>query len=140
MSWKSLMSEVAYQLEPELSADDFVDVLERSTLADRRPVNDRVQIEAMLRNAGIILTARLNGKLVGIARAVTDFSYCVYLSDLAVDAEYQGRGIGRQLIGRTREAAGLQATLVLLAAPNAQTYYPHIGMEPHDSCWIARGT
>lgn len=133
------MSEFAYRLEPDLSAEEFVDVLKRSTLADRRPVDDRGRIETMLRNADLVLTARLQGKLVGIARTVTDFAFCAYLSDLAVDSEQQGRGIGRELILRTREAAGLHTTLILLAAPNARSYYPHIGLQPHDSCWIVPG-
>ncbi|MBL8867704.1 MAG: GNAT family N-acetyltransferase [Gemmataceae bacterium] len=132
--------EPEYRREPNLGTDEFIDVLVRSTLAERRPVHDSARIEAMLKNAGLIITARCGGRLVGVARAVTDFSYCVYLSDLAVDVAYQRRGIGRELIRRTHEAAGLQSTLVLLAAPHARDYYPHIGMTPHDSCWIARGT
>jgi GNAT superfamily N-acetyltransferase len=128
--------DVTYRLEPDLSADEFVGVLERSTLAERRPVHDAGTIRAMLANAAVILTARVGGLLVGVSRALTDFAYCTYLSDLAVDAAYQGRGIGRELVRRTHEAAGLHTMLILLAAPKAQTYYPHIGMTRHDSCWI----
>ena len=127
---------VAYRLEPGLSPAEFIDVLVRSTLAERRPVDQPDVVAAMLTNADIVLTARVDGRLVGIARAVTDFSYCTYLSDLAVDVDHQGRGIGRELIQRTHEAAGLRTSLILLAAPKARTYYPHIGMRPHDSCWI----
>jgi predicted N-acetyltransferase YhbS len=58
------------------------------------------------------------------------------LSDLAVDEQFQGQGIGRELIRRTHETAGLQTTLILLAAPKAMTYYPHIGMTQHESCWL----
>jgi predicted N-acetyltransferase YhbS len=128
--------DVTYQLEPDLAADDFIDVLVRSTLAERRPVNDRPMIQQMLAHAAIIVTARIDGKLVGVSRAISDFSYCTYLSDLAVDEAFQGQGIGRALIRRTHEAAGLSTTLILLAAPKAQTYYPHIGMAKHESCWI----
>ena len=127
---------VAYRLEPELSPAEFIDVLVRSTLAERRPVDRPDVIAAMLTHADVVLTARVEGHLVGVARGVSDFSYCTYLSDLAVDVEHQGRGIGRELIRRTHEAAGLQTSLILLAAPKARTYYPHIGMRPHDSCWI----
>ena len=112
---------VEYALEPDLTADEFVRVLVESTLAERRPVHDRGVIEGMLRKADVIVTARVEGLLVGVSRAITDFSYCTYLSDLAVDAMFQGQGIGRELIRRTHEAAGLQTTLVLLAAPKAQT-------------------
>ena len=127
---------IDFGLEPSLSADEFIDVLERSTLAERRPVADRPTIEKMLAQADIIVAARDGQQLVGVSRAISDFSYCTYLSDLAVDQAYQGQGIGRDLVRRTHEAAGLDTTLILLAAPKAQTYYPHIGMTRHESSWI----
>jgi predicted N-acetyltransferase YhbS len=130
------MSQIIYQIEPKLNADEFIDVLIRSTLSERRPVNDRLTIENMLAQADVIVTARSNHRLVGVSRAITDFSYCTYLSDLAVDTEFQKQGIGRELIRRTHEAAGLNTTLILLAAPKAESYYPHIGMSHHESCWI----
>lgn len=130
------MHPVTYQLEPSLSAEEFIDVLVRSTLAERRPVHDAGTIRAMLANADVIVTARLDGLLVGVSRAITDFAFCTYLSDLAVDEAHQRRGIGRELIRRTHEAAGLHTALILLAAPRAQSYYPHIGMTKHESCWI----
>lgn len=128
---------LAYQLEPNLAVDEFIDVLVRSTLAERRPVDDRQVIAGMLRHAAIICTARnAENLLVGVSRALTDRSYCTYLSDLAVDVAYQKQGIGRRLIRETHLAAGLHTSLILLAAPKAQTYYPHIGMKRHESCWI----
>jgi predicted N-acetyltransferase YhbS len=89
----------------------------------------------MIEQADIVLTARVDGLLVGVSRALTDYSYCTYLSDLAVDEAFQRQGIGRELIRRTHEAAGLQTMLILLAAPRSRSYYPHIGMQPHESCW-----
>ncbi len=127
---------IDYQVEPELSVEEFIDVLVRSTLAERRPVDDLPTIAKMLAHADILVTARQGGRLVGVSRAISDFSYCTYLSDLAVDEAFQGRGIGRELIRRTHEAAGLATMLILLSAPKAQTYYPHIGMAKHESCWI----
>lgn len=126
---------ITYGLEPDLTPAEFTDILVRSTLGERRPVNRQDVIRAMLERADIILTARANDRLVGVSRAISDFSYCTYLSDLAVDEVYQRRGIGRELIRRTHEAAGRHTHLILLAAPKSRTYYPHIGMEPHDSCW-----
>lgn len=130
------MGDVVYHVEPSLSADEFVDVLRRPTLAERRPVADAAAIAGMLAHASLIVTARIGGRLVGVARSLTDFSYCTYLSDLAVDAEHQGRGLGRELVRRTHDAAGRHTTMVLLAAPKAQSYYPHIGMRQHESCWV----
>ncbi len=127
---------IEYKTEPQLGADEFIDVLVRSTLAERRPVDDRPTVEAMLCKADIIITAREAGRLVGVSRALSDFAFCTYLSDLAVDEAYQGRGIGRELIRLTHLEAGLNTTLILLAAPKAETYYPHVGMTKHDSAWV----
>ena len=126
---------IAYALEPELSAEDFRAVLIGSTLAERRPVDDLARLQTMLRNADIIVTARDGGRLIGVARAISDFAYCCYLSDLAVDAAYQRQGIGKRLIDETRARAGDSATLILVAAPAAENYYPKIGMQQHKSCW-----
>jgi ribosomal protein S18 acetylase RimI-like enzyme len=131
---------VTYATEPDLSVHDFIDVLRRSTLAERRPVDRLDVIAGMLRNADIVLTARRAGTLVGVSRAISDFSYSTYLSDLAVDAAFQRQGIGRELLRRTHEAAGLHTRLILLAAPLAQDYYGHIGMQRHESCWTIPGT
>lgn len=122
--------------EPAISADEFADILKRSTLGERRPVNDIARLEGMVRQADVIVTARNpDGLLIGISRAISDFHYCTYLSDLAVDVDYQRQGIGKQLIRETHEIAGLQTSLILLSAPAARSYYPHIGMQQHDSCW-----
>ena len=130
------MLDIEYSLEPDLRVEEFVDVLRRSTLAERRPVDDAQTMGKMLAHADIIVTARDSQRLlVGVSRAITDFSYCTYLSDLAVDVAFQRRGIGRALIRQTHLGAGLNTSLILLAAPKAETYYPHIGMLHHNSCW-----
>ncbi|MBI1347898.1 GNAT family N-acetyltransferase [bacterium] len=126
---------VDYALEPELSVHEFINVLVASTLAERRPIDDAERMSGMLRQADLIVTARASGKLIGISRALSDFSFCTYLSDLAVDQAFQRQGIGQELIRRTHQAAGLHTTLILLAAPKAREYYPYIGMQFHDSCW-----
>ena len=127
---------IVYALEPDLSVAEFRDVLVASTLAERRPVGDLVRLERMLRQADIIVTARDEARLVGVSRAISDFAYCCYLSDLAVDVTYQRQGIGKRLIDETRKAAGDGATLILVAAPAAQTYYPKIGMTRIASGWM----
>lgn len=127
--------EITYQIENELSATEFVDVLKRSTLGERRPVEEPDRIEAMLKNANLIVTARAEGKLVGVSRALSDFTFCTYLSDLAVDEAFQKRGIGKELIRQTKLASG-KAMLILLSAPKAIQYYPKIGMQHHAYCYF----
>lgn len=126
---------IAYALEPDLTAQEFRAVLIASTLGEMRPVSDLDRLDRMLRNASLIITARDGERLVGVSRAITDFSFCCYLSDLAVDAAYQRRGIGKRLIAETHRGAGEESMLILIAAPAAEQYYPKIGMHQRPSCW-----
>ena len=127
---------IEYDVEKKISAAQFIDLLQRSTLAERRPIADQTCIEGMLQHAGLLVTAWQDGLLVGVARSVTDFHYCCYLSDLAVDQAVQENGIGRELIRHTREQLGPRCKLILLSAPAAVGYYPHIGFTQHNSAWI----
>jgi GNAT superfamily N-acetyltransferase len=127
---------IRYETSRTISPDEFVDLLKRSTLAERRPVDDRKTILAMLQHANLLCTAWDGAKLVGVARSLTDFEYCCYLSDLAVDEEYQKKGIGKELIRLTQSKLGSDAKLILLAAPKAEGYYSKIGFEAHRSAWI----
>src|ERR1035438_8398934 len=112
-----------YETNQSISPDEFVDLLKRSTLAARRPVDDPKCIQAMLQHANLLCTAWDGETLVGVARSVTDFEYCCYLSDLAVDEKYQKQGIGKELIDLTRSKLGGQAKIILLSAPKAEGYY-----------------
>lgn len=129
---------ITYRSNIRISAEQFIDVLTRSTLSERRPVDDRDRIEKMLQHGNIIVTAWDGDLLVGISRALTDFSFCCYLSDLAVDEKFQKQGIGKELIRLTHEVAGKDAMLILLAAPKAAEYYPKIGMERFTDCFVIR--
>jgi len=129
------MNNIIYQVESKLDPSEFIDVLNRSTLGERRPVNNFKRISEMCKNANLIVTARLDENLIGIARSITDFVYCTYLSDLAVDKEFQKKGIGKRLIEETKKQSPL-AKLILLSAPAAIDYYPKIGMKKHDYCFI----
>ena len=128
--------DIRYEAEDTITEEEFIDVLRRSTLAERRPVEDAGCIRAMLRHADLLCTAWHGTRLVGVARSVTDFEYCCYLSDLAVDEAYQKQGIGRKLIALTKSRLSPRANLILLAAPKAQQYYPRIGFDAHPSAWV----
>jgi predicted N-acetyltransferase YhbS len=134
--------DIHYDSTRRITETEFVDILRRSTLAERRPVDDFKSIQAMLRHGNLLCTAWDGSKLVGVARSLTDYEFCCYLSDLAVDIAYQKQGIGRELIALTKAKLGPKAKLILLAAPKAERYYPRIGFEAHGSAWIisASGT
>lgn len=126
---------IEYKLNKNITSSEFIEVLKKSTLSERRPINDLEAIKGMLTNADIILTATINNKIIGVARAVTDFNYCCYLSDLAVDKQYQKNGIGKKLILKVQEQLNDKCKIVLLSAPDAREYYPKIGFTQHDSAW-----
>ncbi len=127
---------ITYATDRPLTQEQFIDLLTRSTLGERRPIDDAATIAGMLRHADLLVTAWDDDTPVGVARSVTDFTYCCYLSDLAVDAAYQRQGIGVELMARTQEQLGPNCKIILLAAPAAADYYGHVGFSHHPRCWI----
>ncbi|MBP1691145.1 MAG: Acetyltransferase family protein [Bacteroidetes bacterium] len=134
------MNALRYHTGNDLDLDQVIALYRASTLGERRPVDDREAMAAMLRHANLVVTAWNGDQLVGIARTLTDFAYVGYLSDLAVHSDFQRAGIGKELIRRTREQMGPKARIVLLAAPAAVDYYPRIGFTRHTSAWVLQGT
>ena len=131
---------IEYKVKAEISVDEFVELIERSTLAERRPVENRECMAGMIANADLITSAWDGKELVGIARSLTDFHYACYMSDLAVSKEYQGQGIGRQLQVLTQDQLGPECKLILLAAPDANSYYEHLGFTNNPRCWVLDAT
>jgi len=128
--------EITYKVNSAVTTDQFIDLLTSSTLAERRPVDDRECMEGMIKNSNLIVTAWDDNKLIGIARSMTDFYYACYLSDLAVDKDYQSNNIGKELQKITQKQLGPKCKLILIAAPAANTYYEHIGFTNNQRCWV----
>ena len=132
------MPTITYELNQPVSAREYIDMLNRTSLGPRRPVDDVACIQGMLDHTNLMLTARADGLLIGASRSVTDFHFCCYLSDLAVDEKFQRHGIGKELIRRTQAQLGPRCTIIILAAPAAVDYYRHIGFEHHPQAWILK--
>jgi GNAT superfamily N-acetyltransferase len=127
---------ISYVNEPFVSAAQLAELFRASGI--RRPVDDLPRLQKMLVHANLLIGAYADGRLVGIARALTDFSYCCYLSDLAVAKDYQRYGIGRELVARVKRRIGDQSMLLLLSSPEAMSYYPRIGLEEVKNGWIIK--
>ncbi|HGS4624659.1 TPA: GNAT family N-acetyltransferase, partial [Vibrio cholerae] len=119
-----------------ITPEQFVDLLNQTTLGARRPTDNYECISGMLENANLLVSAWIGDQLVGIARSVTDFHYCCYLSDLAVSEQIQSKGIGKELIRQTFVSLKKGCKLILLSAPQATKYYPKIGFKQHNSAWL----
>lgn len=126
--------QITYKINTQITAEQVSELFTKSGI--NRPADDLPRVRKMLDNSNLIITAWSEDKIVGIARSLTDFCYCCYLSDLAVDIEFQKNGIGKELINRTREAITDQSMLLLLSAPLAMDYYPKVDFERTDKAFI----
>ena len=127
---------IDYKLGADISVEEAINLYKRSTLGERRPVDRPDIFEGMLKHANLVISAWDGSRLVGISRSLTDFTYVAYLADLAVDAAYQRRGIGKQLIDETRQRLGRECMIVLLAAPMANDYYLKLGFQHNPRAWV----
>jgi len=127
---------IDYKINKKITTNQFIDLLNKSTLGERRPVDDLDCMEGMINNSNLLISAWDGNKLIGAARSMTDFHYACYLSDLAVDKRYQQSGIGKKLQSLTQEQLGPRCKLILIAAPAANSYYEHIGFSNNKRCWV----
>ncbi len=127
---------IDYKINAPVSSAQFIALLKQSSLAARRPVDDTECMQGMVDNSNLMISAWDSGQLVGVARSMTDFHYACYLSDIAVDKGYQQNGIGKQLQHLTQNQLGPRCKLILIAAPDAHSYYEHIGYSNNPRCWV----
>ena len=129
----AMKPEITYSVNKQITVEQFRDLLDASTLGERRPVGEPKRLEAMLRNSNLLVTAWEGELLVGLSRCLCDFAFANYCSDLAVRKSHQGKRIGRELL-RISTAVG-QCKLILLSAPKAVTFYWQLGLQQHPSAW-----
>lgn len=127
---------IEYKTNPTLNAEQIIEVFKSSGI--KRPIDDKERIETMFKNSNLVIAAYCRDEVVGIARSVTDFSYCCYMSDLAVKKEFQKNGIGKKLIQLTKDAVSERSMLLLLSAPDAMEYYPNVGFERVENGFIIK--
>ncbi|MDY3797212.1 MAG: GNAT family N-acetyltransferase [Agathobacter sp.] len=118
--------------EERLTAAEYVDFLKRTNLGSQYPkerFNER--IEKLVKNASISLVARDEQKVIGVIFGITDFAYWLFVTDLGVDREYEGKGIGTALMKKAHELAGGEKDIAvyLVANDNAIPFYEKLGMK-----------
>ena len=123
---------ISYDVNDSVKPLELVALFKSSGI--RRSTDVR-RIDKMITNANLIISARKNGKLVGVLRALTDLSYACYISDLAVDRKYQNKGIGKELVKLARKALGENVMILLLSSKEADAFYPHVGFEKVENAW-----
>lgn len=129
---------ITYTNDKRITAQELAVLFEASGI--HRPIKNLPRLQKMLDNSDILWTAWEDDTLVGIARALTDFSYACYLSDLAITKDHQRQGIGHKLIEMLYSQIGPDVSLVLLAAPSALEYYPKVNFESINNAFLRRRT
>lgn len=127
---------INYRVNEPITADQFIELLQASTLCERRSIDDPNCMEGMVKNCDLLVTAWDSNRLIGVTRSITDFDYACYLSDLAVHKRCRHRAIGRQLQVTTQEQLGTRRKLIFVAAPAANAYYARIEYTHNLRCWI----
>ncbi|HEY0720177.1 MAG TPA: GNAT family N-acetyltransferase [Gammaproteobacteria bacterium] len=127
---------IEYKVNAAIAVEQFIELLRESTLGERRPIDDLDCMAGMVTHSNLMVSAWHDAQLVGIARAMTDFHYACYLSDLAVHRHYQRHGIGKRLLTTTQAQLGSKCNLILIAAPAANAYYEQLGFTHNPRCWV----
>ena len=129
---------IKFKTNAKLQTEDIISVFNSSGI--KRPTNDAGRIKKMFDSSNLVISAWKDGVLIAVARSLTDFSYCCYLSDLAVKKEFQKSGIGKTLIELTQQAIGDNCMLLLLSADDAMGYYPKVGFDKVENGFIIKRT
>jgi len=122
------------QKEQTISLQEFIAILEESGLSKRRPMEDKVFLEQMIKGTNLWVTARENGRLIGLMRGISDYCFRTFIADLAVAKSFQGIGIGRKLVVQTRKIAP-SARLILFSSEDAEGFYQKLGFYLHERCY-----
>lgn len=130
------MSEKIEIKEERITAEEYIDFLKRTDLGSQYP-KERFEerISKLVKNASISLVARNQyGLIVGVLFGLTDYAYWLYVTDLGVDRDYEGRGIGSQLMKIAHDKAGGEKNIAvyLIANENAVPFYEKLGMKKAD--------
>jgi len=128
--------EIQFRINEKVAAEAVIEVFKSSGI--NRPIDDIKRIQTMIDNSNLVITAWNGKELIGVARSVTDYSYCCYLSDLAIKKDFQKFGIGKTLIELTQQSIGDQTMLLLLSTTSAMEYYPKVGFEKVENSFIIK--
>ena len=125
---------ITYQKEDTVHLEEYITILTDSGLAVRRPMEDIEFLDKMVQGSNLWVTARQNGRMVGLLRGLSDYCYRCFVADLAVAKEFQGKGIGREIISFTRNFSP-GARIFLFSAEDAEGFYKKLGFQLHERCY-----
>lgn len=128
-------SQIIYKVNHSISVDDFLNLINQSPLDTLVPSDNLALLDSMLNNADLLISAWVDEQLVGFARGITDFSFCCYISEIAVDSEYLHQGVGKHLLRLTAEELPPECQIIFRSTPDSQNTYPKLGFTPIPHIW-----
>lgn len=78
-------------------------------------------------NSRLRCLAYADDRLAGAGRALADGVDCSYICDVAVLPEFQGSGLGREIVSRLVEASRGHRKIILYAVPGKEDFYRRLG-------------
>lgn len=130
------MNEKIIIREERISAKEYIEFLKRSDLGKQYPKERFTErINKLVNNVSISLIARNeNETIVGVLFGFTDYAYWLYITDLGVDRDYEGQGIGSELMKKAHNLAGGEKDIAvyLIANDKAVKFYEKLGMKKAD--------
>lgn len=122
---------ISYHINEYLGFNEYKDFLKQTDLGSQYPKeNFKKRIKKLLENRSISITAR-NEKnlLIGICFGLSDFSYFLFLTDLGVDRNYEGQGIGKKMVNYAQIEAGGEDDIIVVVLSNekAVKFYKKFG-------------
>lgn len=92
-------------------------------------LRDLGDLENAFRHSAFCWFGYEQGKLIAVARAISDMTWCSYLSDVAVAPDRQGKGYGRQLMEAVREELLPYGKIFIYSAPDKIGFYQSLDFE-----------
>lgn len=110
---------------------DAVDWEELSNLYRVAPLGNKkaADLKVVFTNSMFRCFVYDDGKLVGVGRALADGIDCSYLADIAVHPDYQGQGLGKEIVLRLRDLSKNHRKIILYAAPGKDRFYLKLGFK-----------
>lgn len=108
---------------------DSIDWAELSELYRIAPLGEKPphELQRAFSNSLYKCFVQKDGRLIGAGRALADGIDCAYLCDVAVHPDFQGRGLGRDIIVKLRDLSAGHKKIILYANPGTEGFYRKLG-------------
>ncbi len=112
--------------------DEPIDWTELSNLYRIAPLGDKKpeDLKRAFTNSMFKCFVLNDGLLIGTGRALADGVDCSYICDVAVHPDFQGRGLGKAIIGKLKELSSGHRKIILYARPGKEGFYKSLGFLP----------